>query len=84
MTRYFNEVGWPETVSSDSEKDALVKDLHKLKTEKFQIAVESGLCPIRPGGSFKNIMLHSYIHTYNKFFNPYCYDALLYHRQCYG
>eukprot|EP01036_Dinobryon_divergens_P025032 gene25032-33542_t len=49
MTRYFNEVGWPETVSSDAEKDALVKELHKLKTEKFQIAVESGLCPIRPG-----------------------------------
>lgn len=50
MTRYFNEVGWPDTVSSDAEKEKLVKDLHKLKTDLFQVAVESGLCPIRPGG----------------------------------
>ena len=49
ITKYFNEVGWPSIVSSDSEKETLVKELHKLKTEKFQIAVESGLCPIRPG-----------------------------------
>jgi len=50
MSKYFNDVGWPSGFESEKEKESLVKELHKLKTEKFQIAVESGLCPIRPGG----------------------------------
>ena len=57
MTSYFNEVGWPSVVSSEEEKVNLVKELHKLKTEKFQQAVESGVCPVRPGGNIKCILI---------------------------
>jgi hypothetical protein len=30
-----------------------IKDLHKLKTELFQSAVESGIVPARPGGTLQ-------------------------------
>ena len=65
MTKYFNDMGWPDIVNSNAEKDALVKELHKIKTEKFQMAVESGLCPIRPGGNhYINLCAtHAFVHT---------------------
>jgi hypothetical protein len=51
MTAYFNKFGWPATFH-ENERENLIKDLHKIKTEKFQAAVESGIVPIRPGGFY--------------------------------
>lgn len=46
MKYYFNETGWPEGVS---DKDALIADLHKLKTDIFMQIIESGELALRPG-----------------------------------
>ena len=49
MTFHFDRVGWPSTIPEDQRVE-FIKDLHKLKTELFQSAVESGIVPARPGG----------------------------------
>ena len=46
MRYYFNETGWP---SHYPDKDLLIVDLHKLKTELFMELIESGTLPLRPG-----------------------------------
>lgn len=46
MSHYFNQVGWPAGIN---DKDALIKELHKLKTELFMKIIESGELPLRPG-----------------------------------
>eukprot|EP01038_Epipyxis_sp_PR26KG_P013895 gene13895-18632_t len=48
MTAYFNEVGWPTSISEDK-RDDTIKELHKIKTAKFQSVIESGVVPPRPG-----------------------------------
>lgn len=46
MRHYFEQNGWPENVS---DRDALIKELHKLKTDFFMQIIESGELPLRPG-----------------------------------
>jgi HAD superfamily hydrolase (TIGR01509 family) len=46
MKFYFDENGWPDNIS---DKDAFVKELHKLKTDLFMQIIESGELPLRPG-----------------------------------
>jgi HAD superfamily hydrolase (TIGR01509 family) len=46
MKYYFDENGWPDNVS---DKDAFVKELHKLKTDLFMELIASGELPLRPG-----------------------------------
>ncbi|MEJ2704849.1 MAG: HAD-IA family hydrolase [Sedimentisphaerales bacterium] len=46
MRHYFDEYGWPDGVS---DRDALIKELHKLKTDFFMEIIESGELPLRPG-----------------------------------
>jgi HAD superfamily hydrolase (TIGR01509 family) len=46
MRHYFDSYGWPSDVV---DKDALIKDLHKLKTDFFMRIIESGELPLRPG-----------------------------------
>ena len=46
MKYYFDENGWPENVE---DKDAFIKELHKLKTDLFMKIIESGELPLRPG-----------------------------------
>ena len=46
MRGYFDQYGWPDDTS---DKDALIKDLHKLKTDLFMKIIESGQLPLRPG-----------------------------------
>jgi HAD superfamily hydrolase (TIGR01509 family) len=46
MKHYFNNFGWPPDVT---DKDALIKELHKLKTDYFMEIIESGQLPLRPG-----------------------------------
>jgi HAD superfamily hydrolase (TIGR01509 family) len=46
MKYYFNQTGWPGGVS---DKDALIADLHKLKTDIFMQIIESGELALRPG-----------------------------------
>ena len=46
MRHYFEQTGWPEHVS---DKDSLIKELHKLKTDFYMQIVESGELPLRPG-----------------------------------
>jgi HAD superfamily hydrolase (TIGR01509 family) len=46
MKHYFNNFGWPPEVT---DKDALIKELHKLKTDYFMGIIESGQLPLRPG-----------------------------------
>lgn len=46
MSHYFDTCGWPRGVC---DKDALVKELHKLKTDFFMDIIESGELPLRPG-----------------------------------
>ncbi len=46
MKHYFSETGWPEGVS---DKDVLIADLHKLKTDIFMQIIESGELALRPG-----------------------------------
>jgi HAD superfamily hydrolase (TIGR01509 family) len=46
MKYYFDEHGWPDNVE---DKDAFIKELHKLKTDLFMQLIESGELPLRPG-----------------------------------
>ena len=46
MRHYFNQMGWPEGVS---DKDDLIVDLHKMKTDLFMQIIESGELALRPG-----------------------------------
>ena len=46
MRHFFNEVGWPEHVE---DRNAFIKELHKLKTDLFMHIIESGELPLRPG-----------------------------------
>jgi beta-phosphoglucomutase-like phosphatase (HAD superfamily) len=46
MRHYFDSYGWPGGIS---DKDAIVKELHKLKTDLFVEIIESGELPLRPG-----------------------------------
>ena len=44
MKHYFNQEGWPEGVSN---RDQLILDLHKAKTDKFMQIIESGELALR-------------------------------------
>lgn len=46
MKHYFDQMGWPENVS---DKDSLIKELHRLKTDLYLQIIESGELPLRPG-----------------------------------
>jgi HAD superfamily hydrolase (TIGR01509 family) len=46
LRHYFDQHGWPEGVS---DKEALIKDLHLLKTELFMQIIERGELPLRSG-----------------------------------
>lgn len=46
MRHYFDNNGWPADVT---DKDSLIKELHKLKTDLFMQIIESGQLPLRPG-----------------------------------
>jgi HAD superfamily hydrolase (TIGR01509 family) len=46
MRRDFDENGWPVGVA---EKDALIANLHKLKTNIFMDLISAGKLPLRPG-----------------------------------
>ena len=46
MRHYFNQMGWPDDVS---DKDDLIVDLHKMKTDLFMQIIESGELALRPG-----------------------------------
>ena len=46
MRHYFDQFGWPDDVP---DRDALIKELHKLKTDFFMQIIESGELPLRPG-----------------------------------
>ncbi len=46
MKHYFDTHGWPGGIA---DRDALIKDLHKLKTDFFMQIIESGELPLRPG-----------------------------------
>ena len=54
MIHYFDSYGWPSNVVDlatpyGADKDALIKELHKLKTDIFIQIIESGELPLRPG-----------------------------------
>jgi len=46
MQHYFETSGWPPGVT---DRDGLVKDLHRHKTDMFMQIIESGQLPLRPG-----------------------------------
>ena len=46
MRHFFDRTGWP---AGTSDKDALIKELHKLKTAYYMRIIESGQLPLRPG-----------------------------------
>ena len=46
MRYYFDSHGWPGDLE---DKDAFIKELHKLKTDFFMQIIESGELPLRPG-----------------------------------
>lgn len=46
MKHYFDRTSWPQGAR---EKDALIKELHTLKTAYYMEMVESGQLPVRPG-----------------------------------
>lgn len=46
MKHYFEGYGWPHDIE---DKDASIKELHKLKTDFFMQIIESGELPLRPG-----------------------------------
>ncbi len=46
LRHYFNQTSWP---ADTTDKDALIKELHKLKTDLFMRIIESGELPLRPG-----------------------------------
>jgi HAD superfamily hydrolase (TIGR01509 family) len=47
IKHYFESAGWPDAVGGDH--DALVADLHKLKTAIFTEIIATGQLPLRPG-----------------------------------
>jgi HAD superfamily hydrolase (TIGR01509 family) len=49
MGAYFDEYGWPDGADSDEAREALIRDLHKLKTEITANLVTEGGLPLRPG-----------------------------------
>ena len=55
MKYYFDQYGWPCTAlvqgwpDDVSDRDALIKELHKLKTDFFMQIIKSGDLPLRPG-----------------------------------
>lgn len=50
MRRHFDETGWPAAVGADAGvRDALIRALHKTKTDAFMQLIESGALPLRPG-----------------------------------
>jgi HAD superfamily hydrolase (TIGR01509 family) len=46
MRHYFNQYGWPDDVPN---RDTLIKELHRLKTDFFMQIIASGELPLRPG-----------------------------------
>ncbi|HEX4140521.1 MAG TPA: HAD family hydrolase [Candidatus Methylacidiphilales bacterium] len=46
MRGYFDQYGWPV---AEPQRDALIKQLHALKTEIFMRIISSGELPVRPG-----------------------------------
>ncbi|MHC4521162.1 MAG: HAD-IA family hydrolase [Planctomycetota bacterium] len=46
MRHYFTEKSWPDDVA---DRDAFIKEMHKLKTDLFMKIIESGELPLRPG-----------------------------------
>jgi len=46
MRHFFDRTSWP---AGTSDQDALIKELHKLKTDYYTQIVESGELPLRPG-----------------------------------
>jgi HAD superfamily hydrolase (TIGR01509 family) len=46
MRHYFDNNGWP---ADAVDRDALIKELHRLKTDLFMQIIESGELPLRPG-----------------------------------
>ncbi len=46
MRHYFDQTSWPAGIR---DKDALIKELHQLKTAYYMDMVESGQLPVRPG-----------------------------------
>jgi HAD superfamily hydrolase (TIGR01509 family) len=46
MRRHFDEMGWPE---GHLDHDALIAQLHKLKTNIFMDLISTGKLPLRPG-----------------------------------
>ena len=51
MRAYFDEFGWPAGSETEDHKDALIKDLHRSKTEITAALVSEGALPLRPGVS---------------------------------
>ena len=48
MTAHWNEVGWPEAISTDQQADMVLK-LHLRKTDIFMDMINQGTIPLRPG-----------------------------------
>lgn len=46
MRAYFDDEGWPEEADN---RDALIAELHALKTDLYMQIIESGQLPLRPG-----------------------------------
>jgi HAD superfamily hydrolase (TIGR01509 family) len=46
MRRHFDETGWPAHMT---DRDALIAQLHKLKTSLFMDLISTGKLPLRPG-----------------------------------
>ena len=46
MRAYFEKNGWPEGIE---DKDAFIKEMHKLKTDMYMQIIESGQLPLRSG-----------------------------------
>jgi HAD superfamily hydrolase (TIGR01509 family) len=49
MRAYFDEHGWPQGAETGDKRDALIVDLHKLKTKITAGLVGEGGLPLRPG-----------------------------------
>lgn len=46
MRAYFDEVGWP---GDAGDKDAFIKEMHRLKTDLYMQIIDAGQLPLRPG-----------------------------------
>jgi HAD superfamily hydrolase (TIGR01509 family) len=49
MKWYFERYGWPESATSDADREALVAHLHKKKTQMYKKLIEDGRAKVRPG-----------------------------------